>query len=324
MTEPSSALGMPSPAFDVAVAPNGYVWWYLDALGDDGLHGLTIIAFIGSVFSPYYARARGSANGAGADPANHCAFNVALYGRAGHRWAMTERGHAGLQRTASRLQIGPSSLAWDGDTLTLQIDEVTVPWPSRLRGVVRLKAERLLNQSYALDPAGRHQWGPIATQARVEVEMERPALRWHGEAYFDSNRGSRPLEDDFVRWDWSRASLSGTESVVLYDVVRRAAPPVTLALRFDGQGQAHPLAVPPRVALPRGAWGVARATLSDPDGPAVIEQTLEDSPFYVRSLLRSRLAGQDVRSVHESLDLDRFKAKWVRTLLPFRMPRVRK
>jgi carotenoid 1,2-hydratase len=247
---------------------------------------------------------------------------------------MTERGHAGLRQSATRLQIGPSSLDWDGDTLTLHIDEVTVPWPSRLRGVVRLKPAQLLNQSYALDPAGRHQWGPIAAQARVEVDLQRPALHWHGHAYLDSNRGSRPLEDDFVRWDWSRANLPGVsgaactstggESVVLYDVVRRAAPPLTLALRFDGQGRAQPLAVPPRVALPSGGWGVARATLSEAGGPAVIEQTLEDSPFYVRSLLRSRLAGQDVRSVHESLDLDRFNAAWVRTLLPFRMPRRRK
>ena len=37
------------------VAPGGYAWWYVDALSDDGRHGLTIIAFIGSVFSPYYA-----------------------------------------------------------------------------------------------------------------------------------------------------------------------------------------------------------------------------------------------------------------------------
>ncbi len=33
----------------------GYAWWYVDALSDDGRHGLTLIAFIGSVFSPYYA-----------------------------------------------------------------------------------------------------------------------------------------------------------------------------------------------------------------------------------------------------------------------------
>ena len=30
----------------------GYVWWYVDALSDNGDNGITLIAFLGSVFSP--------------------------------------------------------------------------------------------------------------------------------------------------------------------------------------------------------------------------------------------------------------------------------
>ena len=63
------------------VGRDGYAWWYVDALSDDGQHGLTIIAFIGSVFSPYYAWARRRGP---ADPLNHCALNVALYGTGGN------------------------------------------------------------------------------------------------------------------------------------------------------------------------------------------------------------------------------------------------
>ena len=63
-------------------AENGYAWWYVDALSDDGAHALTIIAFIGSVFSPYYAWARQRGRG---DPENHVAVNVALYGTPG-KW----------------------------------------------------------------------------------------------------------------------------------------------------------------------------------------------------------------------------------------------
>ena len=68
----------------------------------------------------------------------HCALNVALYGRAGHRWAMTERGRERVSRSHDSLRIGPSVMAWEGDALVVRIDEVTAPWPSRIRGVVRL------------------------------------------------------------------------------------------------------------------------------------------------------------------------------------------
>ena len=33
------------PPFDTPVPPGGYRWWYLDALSDDGRHGITLIAF---------------------------------------------------------------------------------------------------------------------------------------------------------------------------------------------------------------------------------------------------------------------------------------
>src|SRR3954447_922122 len=63
-------LPLGGPRFDRPVPGRGYAWWYLDALSDDGRHGLTVIAFVGSVFSPYYALAR--RRGAG-DPHDHCA-----------------------------------------------------------------------------------------------------------------------------------------------------------------------------------------------------------------------------------------------------------
>jgi carotenoid 1,2-hydratase len=48
---------------------------------------------------------------------------------------------------------------------------------------------------------------------------------------------------------------------------------------------------------------------------------LEDAPFYSRSLLATHLAGSPGPAIHESLDLDRFRSRWVQCLLPFRMPR---
>ena len=105
------------------------------ALSSDARHGLTIIGFVGSVFSPYYAWARRRGP---ADPGNHCAINVALYGDGGHRWSMTERGGAARQREAARFTVGPSRMRWEDGSLVIDIDEVTVPIPWRLQGQVRL------------------------------------------------------------------------------------------------------------------------------------------------------------------------------------------
>ena len=302
--------------FDRPVPLDGYVWWYVDALSDDGQHGLTIIAFIGSVFSPYYAWARRRGP---ADPLNHCALNVVLYGRRGKRWALTERGRRQVRRGPDALRIGPSGLAWDGEMLSIEIDEVTAPIPSRLRGVVRVRPSAIESRVRALDAAGRHRWLPIAPCARAEVALEVPALRWSGPAYLDTNEGDRPLEDDFVRWNWCRAPLRDG-AAVLYEVSRRDGGSLSLAMRYAGAGGVEDIAPPAPHRLTGTRWGVERATRADA-APAVL-RTLEDAPFYARSVLATRLLGQDLTAMHESLSLDRFRAPWVQVMLPFRIPRA--
>ncbi|RYY94899.1 MAG: carotenoid 1,2-hydratase [Comamonadaceae bacterium] len=309
--------------FDVDVAPGGYAWWYLDAFSDDGLHGLTLIAFVGSVFSPYYAHAR--RKGGGVAPADdHCALNVALYAGQGskgpRRWAMTERGQESVRRDAAHFSIGRSHLRWEGDELVVGIDEVTAPWPSRIRGTVRLRAAAVLSLGLPLDRAARHHWCPIAPCARVEVDLQQPRLRWQGTAYLDSNRGVRPLEDDFTAWDWSRCVLPDDRCAVLYDVQRRDGSALALALEFGPDRKARVFKAPQRVTLPATGWRMPRGTRSD-GGQARVVQTLEDSPFYTRSLVDLRVLGQPAVGVHESLSLARWTRPVVQLMLPFRMPR---
>jgi carotenoid 1,2-hydratase len=313
-----------TPAFDRPVRGTGYSWWYLDALSDDGRHGITLIAFLGSVFSPYYARAR-RRQGEAVDPMAHCAINVALYAAGGQSvptgWAMTERNAPCVRRSAMRLQIGPSVLQWEGDTLCVSLDEITSPWPARIRGEVRLRADQRLGACYPLDPGGHHHWCPIAPCARVDVALEHPAMRWSGTGYMDANHGERPLEQDFARWDWSRAALARGGSAVLYDVTGADGARRALALRFDGRGRAKPFEPPAPVSLPSTRWHVLRGTRADPGAPPRVVRMLEDGPFYARSVLATRLCGEAVTAVHESLSLQRFSAPWVQLLLPFRMRR---
>ncbi len=295
------------------MAPGGYAWWYLDGLSDDGQHGITIIAFVGSVFSPYYAWAGRR------DPLNHCALNVALYGKSGHRWAMTERRKNSVARSRDSLTVGPSRLHWDGEALRVEIDEPTVPFPGRIRGTVTLRPGALSSRTFVLDEDQRHLWTPMSPVSRIEVTLDKPGLRWSGPAYLDANQGTEPLEAGFRYWDWSRASL-GEETAVLYDVTMRDGGRRSLALVFDEAGQIREIDVPPSVRLPRTGWTMPRGTQSE-SGEARVIKTLEDSPFYARSLIASTLLGQPVTAMHESLHLDRFRSPIVRMMLPYRMPR---
>ncbi len=271
------------------------------------------------MFSPYYAWSRRHGTG---DPLEHCALNVALYGPRGKRWACTERGRPTVQQESSALRIGPSALRWDDNALTIMIDEMTVPLPSRLRGKVRLYPAALVDHTIALDAAGRHRWSPLAPYARIEVEMTHPALRWTGAAYLDSNNGDDALESAFAHWHWSRAGLrDGT--AVLYDVTRRDGSTLSVATHFGASGAITHFTPPHVMALPPTHWRVARATRSDAGPAATVTRTLEDTPFYARSVLAAQLLGEPVTAIHESLSLDRFNTRWVQMLLPFRMPRRR-
>jgi carotenoid 1,2-hydratase len=234
---------------------------------------------------------------------------------------MTERGRAHLRQSSDILEIGRSALEWDGEKLTVRIDEITAPLPSRVRGTVSLYPTALTGLAFTLDDDRLHRWRPIAPVARVEVALERPSLRWSGAGYFDSNAGDAPLEDGFRCWDWSRARVAQGETVVLYDIARRTGDDLELALRFDAAGTAEPFQPPPAVPLSRSAWRVARGTRTDAGSAASVVQTLEDAPFYARSIVSKQLFGERVKSVHESLSLDRFRQPWVQVLLPFRMPR---
>ncbi len=236
---------------------------------------------------------------------------------------MTERSARSVARDRHEFVVGPSRVQWDGASLLFELDEVGVPIPLRVRGRVRVWPRALTRFATAIDAQGAHRWGPIAPGARIEVELAQPALRWSGEAYLDCNEGDEPIERPFATWDWSRAALPGGDTAVIYDVRPRQGADRIIAERFRADGRAEPFEPPPRQTLARTKWRIERHMRSEPGEPARVLQTLEDTPFYTRSLLESSLFGQRVQSVHESLSIPRLVARTTRLMLPWRMPRVR-
>ena len=249
-------------------------------------------------------------------------MNVALYGARGKRWAMTERSAPHLTTDASSLSIGPSSMRWDKDALVIEINELTVPVPSRIRGTIRLYPGACFDMAYALDGARKHQWQPIAPCARIEADLQSPALQWSGSAYFDTNSGTEPLENAFTHWNWSRTEVNNG-AAVLYDAQLSSGAQTSLALRFDRSGRVEEFESPKLNNLSPTGWRLHPVTRSDDGNSARITQHLEDSPFYARLLLSTRLFGGERRAMHETLSMSRFCAPIVQMMLPFRMPRRR-
>ncbi len=301
--------------FSEPVPDSGYRWWYVDGVSHDGAYGVVIIAFVGSVFSPYYfnRRRRGATN-----PEDYVAINVCLYRPGGDRWAMTERSSRALERDANEFRVGPSRLYWEGDTLVIDVAERSMPFMRRVEGQIRLMTRKLNTDSFDLDPDGRHVWRPVAPVADISVEFSHPGMTWDGHGYMDMNYGSRMLEEDFSAWDWSRSA--SRDSASIYYVARlNSGETRSIGLEFDSANQPHRIEMPDEQELPLTAWRVRRSA-RHPTTLAV-SRSFEDTPFYSRSLLNA----PDERGsliIHESLDLSRFSSRWVQTLLPFRMPRL--
>lgn len=282
-----------------------------------------MIAFVGSVFSPYYHWAGRR------DPDDHVCINVALYRPGGNRWSMTERGRRAMRRDASSFHVGPSSIRREGADIVIDFDEVSVPrppaqfLPRRIKGTIRFSPDAVTSQVFNIDQDGLHKWWPVSPTGRISLDMDGGTERWSGHGYMDSNWGTEPLEEGFRIWDWARGLLPSGDAVILYDSIRKDGGSGEIALRIGRDGAISPFEMPAKMQLSKGFWGVPRSGHHDPNAQATarIVRTLEDGPFYTRSVMATRLLGADIELIHESLSGDRFASPIVKAMLPFRMPR---
>ncbi|MCR9126818.1 MAG: carotenoid 1,2-hydratase [Rhodobacteraceae bacterium] len=273
-----------------------------------------MIGFIGSVFSPWY---RWSGRRC---PQNHVCINVATYGPGG-RFTMTDRGKQALRQTASRLQVGPSMMRWDGRQLVIDIDEVSgPPVIGRVRGQIRVIPAAITNVELALTPDGAHIWRPFAPVSRIEVDIQRPGWTWDGHGYFDANFGTRALEEDFTHWTWGRYPTRGG-STCFYDATRRDGTTLAAGMAFDAAGRAQHVALPPKTPMRRSLWAVARDTRADPGYRPHQVKPMLDAPFYTRAAVRTQINGEETVGVHEALDLRRFRSPLLKPMLAVRVPR---
>jgi carotenoid 1,2-hydratase len=289
-------------------------------MSDDKQCGVVVIVFVGSVFSPFYFAARSRFGSV--DPLDYCAFNVAVYHHGKRIWGFTEWSQSRVEREADTFVIGNNRICRGQDRIVIDIDETSPTEKERITGRVVIHPKVSTGRTFTLDARGAHRWHPVAPLGEIDVNLTEPPLCFKGSAYHDANEGDEPLEAALRQWSWSRHEVAG-ETVVLYDGVRRDDTLFSLALRFRADDTLERVAPPPVHKLPCSFWWrCPRTTRTESAGRSRVVRTLEDSPFYARTLLECTLLGEPAPGVHESLVLDKFTTKWMQWMLPYRIKRV--
>ncbi|MEM8984866.1 MAG: carotenoid 1,2-hydratase [Pseudomonadota bacterium] len=293
------------------MARRGYRWWYLDGTSADGAHHVVVIAFVGSVFSPFYARA---AQRGAADPSEFCAFNVGLYNRTSrHTWVFSEYQPTAISRSATAFGIGANQVRWDGERLRIAVDDRSAPLQQSIKGTITARPRALTERPFRFGRDDAHRWWPVAPILDLAVDIDSAGLHWQGRGYTDMNDGAEPLHEGFDDWHWCRWHDDDV-SRIQYRARHSDGETTSLDLSIDPTGAVHTNDLPGAQALRRSGWGIAREQYGAAAAPRVA--TLDDTPFYARSLL---LRDGTSPVMHESLSLTRFRRAWVRQLLPFRM-----
>lgn len=304
------------PNFNLKVPENGYAWWYVDGISGDGKRAVSVIGFIGSVFSPWY-RWSGRKN-----PEDHVCINVATYGPGG-RFTMTDRGTPALRQSADTFSVGPSSMRWVNGQLVIDINEISgPPLISRVRGTITVTPSAITSVELPLTEDGTHIWRPFGPVSDISVDLEAPGWQWDGHGYFDANFGTRALEEDFSYWTWGRYPTAGG-STCFYDATRLDGSKLGSGFHFDPDGTATEIDLPPKLEFKRSLWAVRRETRGDCGFRPRQVMNMLDAPFYSRSMVETRINGEMTVGVHEALDLTRFRSPLIKPMLAVRVPRRR-
>ncbi|MEE4346206.1 MAG: carotenoid 1,2-hydratase [Paracoccaceae bacterium] len=226
-----------------------------------------------------------------------------------------------MRQSDSTFEVGPSKMHWDGDSLVIDIDEISgPPLISRVQGQIRVTPSAITSVELPLTPDGAHVWRPFGPTSSISVELNSPGWQWQGHGYFDANFGTRALEDDFTYWTWGRYP-TGAGSTCFYDATRLDGTELAAGIRFEADGGAQMIPLPPKVRMRRSLWAVARETRADPGYQPRQVKNMLDAPFYSRSAVRTQLDGVETVGVHEALDLVRFRSPLIKPMLAVRVPR---
>lgn len=309
-----------------------YRWFYFDAVSPDGELALVAIFFVGSVFSPYYAKRL--ARGEEPKPSEHLAVNLALYRRGRRpRFVFSEYGAGGggleLDERGGlvRMTVGKSSVVRDGSRFTVRIDDRCVGLRTPMVGTAVFDGLEESLPELALAPG--HLWRAHLPRARVSARFGDFSLQ-DVLGYHDENRGHEPPVRAFARWSWGRVHERETTKV-FFDLEARAPSRgggiVREHLTIDARRGVSRTALPTRRLAP--SWSSYLLPLPSAFDSGCSEQgerylsspvdVLERAPFYLRFL--ARFPPENALSMGEHVDFDRIDSRLVRKMVSLRVAR---
>jgi carotenoid 1,2-hydratase len=109
--------------------------------------------------------------------------------------------------------------------------------------------------------------------------------------------------------------------VCFYDAVRADGSKLELGVEVAGDGTVREITPPPLTPMARTLWALRRESRADAGTKPRQVMAMLDAPFYSRSLVQTRIGGEDSTGVHEALDLRRFASPLLKPMLALRVPR---
>ena len=281
-------------------APDGFAWWYLDLVDDEG-NGVVVICSFALPFVPSTGR--------------HASINLAVYERGRSAWyglcevsdARVDVGGPGSEAAAGSdetLTFGTSCIVVRRRAGRVTVEawlDVCVPGVAVAHGLVVVDGVARAPDEEDTpddDPSVVHAWSPQTGPARGSARLMLDGKEMHieGRGYHDRNGSLTPLGALGIRrWMWGRVSQPHEERIVYALWPAGDGAPLVLGLVIDAAGRTT--RVPHlRVDVDDGSthFGMFDARglrVVDEKGAVFIDgrrtATLERGPFYVRGLWRS-------------------------------------
>ncbi|MBC8140584.1 MAG: hypothetical protein H7Y38_04000 [Armatimonadetes bacterium] len=195
--------------------PNGYEWWYFDAVSDDERYVLVVIFFLGTPMSPYY---KAVVDGKNPVPNDWCGVFVTLHERT--RSGYAERAYAynvykggAFAPDGATVAVGGSRFVREGNAWNLSLEERGL-WLGAVRGNLSFAADFLPGHT-PIPGDEAHTWVCVAPDCRVSGDLtlaSGEAVRFAGRGYHDHNFGRLPWMDT-PAWYWGRTHFARDKPV---------------------------------------------------------------------------------------------------------------